>query len=332
MLGNRLKILGDYFFNIGKEIFPSTMVIELTNHCNLRCPMCPHQKMKRGKGFMPESLYRRIIDQAAGRVEVIALHFLGESLIHPRCPEFVAYAANKGITTYLSTNGTLLDTEKARALFAAGLAYLLIDFDGDGKESYEEIRLNANYEKVLHNIKTAVAVQREIRERSGVKTVITLQTIIFPGQARNLRRRFTSDELKYVQIREKPFSDTFNSDEKIIGHRRGCFIPWYQMTIAWDGTVPLCCVDYDCRVPVGNMNTSSIKEIWNNPGAGGVRRLREKHRRIDYQDIPMCNSCGVPNTGYFNPFFVLLSLLAGFRFTRFAMAYGEKFLALLRKR
>ena len=39
--------------------------LELTNHCNLRCTICPvNTTMRRPKGFMDPALFRRIIDES----------------------------------------------------------------------------------------------------------------------------------------------------------------------------------------------------------------------------------------------------------------------------
>ncbi len=327
MLSNRLNILANYFFNAKKTIFPPSLLVEPTNHCNLKCPMCPHQKMGRAKGMMTESLYQKILDEASGKTELLSLHFLGESLTHPRMCDFVKYAANKGMKTYLSTNGVLLTPGRAEALFAAGLNYLLIDFDGDSSESYEEIRKNAKYEKVLENIKSAIRIGKAF-EGGGGKPTITLQTIIFPGKNPNLEKRFTPDELRNVQIRKKPFLDTFNCEENAINHFRPCYFLWYQMVIAWDGTVPACCVDYDCRNALGNVNDSSLQDIWN---SAKIMLLREKHRRVDYQDITMCRSCSIPNSFYFNALFIAASLAVGSNITRRGMALGEKLSHMLGK-
>ena len=45
------------------EVFPSTIVIELTNYCNLKCSMCAHEYMTRKRGRMDKQLAMKIIDE-----------------------------------------------------------------------------------------------------------------------------------------------------------------------------------------------------------------------------------------------------------------------------
>ena len=73
--------------------FPKRVTLELTNHCNLRCVMCPRKYMRGPKGYMSFSLYKNIIGQLAEhRDTALVPFFRGESLLHPRCIEMLRYA------------------------------------------------------------------------------------------------------------------------------------------------------------------------------------------------------------------------------------------------
>src|SRR5687767_10594638 len=76
---------------------PAHMKIELTNFCNLACPMCPHSQMQREVGYMRPELFRRVIDQSTPEIEFVYLHHLGESLFHGRIGDFIRYAREKGV-------------------------------------------------------------------------------------------------------------------------------------------------------------------------------------------------------------------------------------------
>jgi MoaA/NifB/PqqE/SkfB family radical SAM enzyme len=53
-------------------------MIETTNYCNVRCPLCPTGlgTLQRPKGFMDEKLYYSIIDQFAPQGEDSVTLFL----------------------------------------------------------------------------------------------------------------------------------------------------------------------------------------------------------------------------------------------------------------
>lgn len=308
-LSNRFRIFHGYFLGGELPIYPTAMYVEPTNKCNLGCPMCPHGKMGRPQGLMDFGLFKGIADAMAGQVEVMLLHFMGESLIHPKLPEMVAYAHERGIFTQMSTNGTLLSGEAAKALFEAGLDVLSIDFDGETPDGYEAVRPHASLGKVLVNVRGAVAA----KARLGSRCAIALQVIMFPGQKGDLTDFLGLEELKAVEVRRKIFNDSFNTDGRPVAHKRPCFHLWNDMTVAWDGTVPLCCVDYDCQVDLGNLGESSIREIWNGEK---IRELRRRHLAIDCGLLPMCASCTLPNQAHYNPVYVAASLVAGPRLSR----------------
>ena len=57
----------------------------------------------------------------------------------------------------------------------------------------------------------------------------------------------------------------------------------------WDGRVSLCCADFDGRTILGDLNTSTIQEIWN---AEPYRAARRQHLESGGPDI--CRSCDLP--------------------------------------
>ena len=65
---------------------PTYFWIEPTNHCNLRCIMCPNGagKIEREKGYMDYALYAGIIDDIKDFASAVTLAVGGESLLHPK--------------------------------------------------------------------------------------------------------------------------------------------------------------------------------------------------------------------------------------------------------
>jgi len=57
-------------------IFPDRVYIESTNHCNLKCIMCPTGLgvIRRPKGYMAMDLYRRVVDELGPLVDSAVLH------------------------------------------------------------------------------------------------------------------------------------------------------------------------------------------------------------------------------------------------------------------
>src|SRR5262245_19311329 len=119
---------------------PAHLKIELTNYCNLSCPICPHPQMIRPQGYMAPELFQRVVEQAAPELEFAYLHHLGESLFHPRVAELVRAGRATGARMGLSTNATFLDERKGWVLLDAGLDFLVVSLDAVTADTYRRTR------------------------------------------------------------------------------------------------------------------------------------------------------------------------------------------------
>ena len=127
--------------------------IELTNHCNLKCPECAAGSglMKRGRGFMELSLFDRILSELRPYLYNLNLYFQGEPLMHPSFPLFIR--KSRGIHSIISTNGHYLSPENCESILQSGLSKLIISLDGTDQSTYSAYRVNGNIEKALQGIK-----------------------------------------------------------------------------------------------------------------------------------------------------------------------------------
>jgi len=61
-----------------------------------------------------------------------------------------------------------------------------------------------------------------------------------------------------------------------------------RLLVAWDGTVPQCNGDFDCKEILGDLHTDSIKGIWLGERLQMLRRI---HREGQIETVPMCLHC-----------------------------------------
>lgn len=298
---NRIKhvaLLAKIFFSYVKRrevcsYYPSRLWIEPTSRCNLKCKMCLNKELSSSElGFMDLDLFEKIIDELRFHSYDIYVHHRGESLLHPKLPNMISYANLNGIKTRLHTNATLLNENKAESLIDAGLDFLSFSFDGYSKEEYESIRINANYERTLSNIKEFLNIKKK---KKSSKPYVTFTVIEFknhsPGERKNFFRQFDGLPLDAVRIR-KPhnwggsYSNSgINEDKNIF---LPCTFPWYSLTILWDGTVLPCPQDFFGKLNLGNVKQSSISQIWNSPK---LVELRKSMTKDAAQLLIPCKDC-----------------------------------------
>lgn len=120
---------------------PKQITIETYNICNLRCIMCPYPKMTRPKTKMPMSLFQKIVDDASENgFTVLNLSIYGKPLLDDLLFQRIAYAKGKGLKVGLTSNGTLLTSDKIQKILENGLDWIVFSVDSNTKEYYEHIK------------------------------------------------------------------------------------------------------------------------------------------------------------------------------------------------
>lgn len=272
--------------------YPIKLHVELTNVCNLDCIMCPRSQMKRKVGFMKPEVFKKIIDELAGKTEFSYLHLMGESVLHPQLFELIRYGKSKGVAMGMASNMTVLDEEKAQQMLASGLDFLVMSVDGITAETYEKIRLKANFETTMKNVENFLKAHKK-----GTPPHTVVQMIYMKG-TEDLARKYGEfwDKLEPDSIRIKPFQTWMGDQDDIKAlkpevkksRQRPCDRIWRHSVVLWDGTVVPCEFDYDAAYPVGNVTEQSMKEIWNSEK---MQALRKQHVCGNREDIELCRAC-----------------------------------------
>ena len=125
---------------------PCLAQIDLTNRCNMHCPICFANAGVTGRAFEPD------YDEVVRELQVLrdlrptpctAVQLTGgEPTIHPDFLRIVAAARRMGFShIQIATNGLrLADPAFARQCAEAGLHTLYLQFDGVGEEAYRQTR------------------------------------------------------------------------------------------------------------------------------------------------------------------------------------------------
>lgn len=273
---------------------PVRLWVEATSVCNLRCVMCPNKDLKKEeKGFMKFPLFQKIIDEAKDFVFDINLIHRGEGLLHPEFPRLVRYAHEAGIRTKFHTNATLLDAEKSRQLIEAGLDQISFSFDGYDGAVYEKIRVNADFEKTVANIVRFLETKQALKSK---KPLAILELINFPDlykdagpqKRKEFLGRFAGLPLDRVEVKEMHNWAGETGELRKTKKYSPCTFLWQALIIFWDGSVLPCTQDFHGYYTLGNVEVSSLAEIWNNEK---MVVLRQKVIDGDIEDLKTCSRC-----------------------------------------
>lgn len=73
--------------------------------------------------------------------------------------------------------------------------------------------------------------------------------------------------------------------------KRTCTIPFREMSVHWDGTVPICCMDWQPDFIAGNLLQESAESVWRGPALMGARRILQQRNR----GFAPCRRCDAPS-------------------------------------
>lgn len=116
------------------------VVWNITRTCNLRCVHCYSDSMAmKYPGELDWGQMQDVVEDLSAYQIPSLLLSGGEPMIHPHFFDLVDLATIAGLKLTISTNGTLIDAEKAARLKAANVAYVGISLDGIG-EIHDQFR------------------------------------------------------------------------------------------------------------------------------------------------------------------------------------------------
>lgn len=267
--------------------------LEITNVCQLSCPMCPHKIMERKQGFMSFATLKKAVTQASELgAKTCYMHMIGEPLLHPELIPMINYVEQIGIRTSISTNGVSLTRDMSEQLLSSSLSELTLAIDSLDKNTYEKLREGANFENVKNNIDDCLQIALDKK----TKTHIQLQVIVMQDNVHEIplfKKAYTPIMKRVGELLIKSYS-TFagavpdKSPVKTESHRDRCSKLRNSTAILWNGDVVICCRDFDGKTVVGNINKQSLKHILNSDKYNVYRKAKAKK---DFKTLDFCKDC-----------------------------------------
>ena len=271
------------------DSFPIHLDIEATNACNLKCVMCPRTDMEKAGVFWKIQMfdldkYKCLIDEGVRNgLCSVKYNYLGEPTLNPHLVEMIEYAKEAGVLDVMfNTNATRLDEELSRALISSGLDKFFFSFDSPYCEKYNHIRVGADYNKILGNIRRFMEIRNEMGSIKPFTRVSMVRMKDNEDEWEDFRELFEPivDSVAFVDYLDHAGQN--NSDRMIVplglrGMKYCCPQLWQRMFVHPDGVVTVCCIDAMRTLQVGNIFERSVQEIWLGEE---YQRLRELHANV----------------------------------------------------
>jgi MoaA/NifB/PqqE/SkfB family radical SAM enzyme len=139
--------------------------IKLTSRCNLRCVMCKYWQTTR-EDTLASARWREVFGELAA-LGCRKVHFSGgEVFLRRDFLDLAEAAVARGLKVNLTTNGTLVDRERARRLAAIGVNSVSISLDGPTAATHDRVRRRPRaFKRSIRTIRRLKAADPDMRVR-----------------------------------------------------------------------------------------------------------------------------------------------------------------------
>jgi radical SAM protein with 4Fe4S-binding SPASM domain len=304
---------------------PSSIMLEVTNQCNLACITCPREYTyghQMAKGFMDMDKMKKVVDESFPYVDSIGLTGLGETFMYKKLPEIVNYirSKNDGIIISVSTNAHLpVSIDMAKEL-ADKIDTIQISIDGIG-EVYEKVRLKSEYSFFYENMRQTVEICRGKRATVMFNFVaikenyqVMAEVVELAGKLGVKYVNITPFNVASVTIYDKTYYDFFQTKEfkselkrakeasrKFAGMEftswdieapkgfRKCDLVWSHFYVSWDGyATPCCAKPFPKELNFGNVFEDGLMKCLNSSDYRRFRKMWYKNETPEF-----CKNCHV---------------------------------------
>jgi MoaA/NifB/PqqE/SkfB family radical SAM enzyme len=308
--------------------YPTSIEIEASTKCNLRCIMCEHTYWHETPRDMSFEQIKSIVDQFPV-LRWIAFTGIGEIFLNKDVIRAYEYLKKKwpGIHIELFDTFYFIDEERAKKILDIGLGTIFISIDAATRETYEKIRVGSDFDRVLGNIRRFIELKKErktyfpeiifhyVINKLNLPETLTFidfvkslggETIFFTRllhsfkEVEDLVVDVSPDLSRQVheKAKEAGIYITWNADTCINKTPVSHCTAWITPFVYASGDVVPCCAmneanirDFQKLNSLGNVFQQSFKEIWEG------QRFSNLRKEIQAGKIPLlCRDCPVFDT------------------------------------
>ena len=304
-LKNRINILKyNLWHNALYSPFPLYAKIEINGTCNLSCTMCLRTSLPNRDIIMSFEWFKIVLDACPELIEW-SPHGYNEPFLNKDIYKMLEEGNNRSISSYIVTNGTLLNEKNADRLIKTEPRQVRFSVDAVG-QAYEKIRVGADYQKVKKNIKyfaenysntglyaviwgeninqipKLINFAEELNVVIGFVDLTWYNNYLESTKENSIRENKTRIQIDNMvdEFKNRPlanFEGFYKQEERV------CTLPWSSTYIDVVGDIYPCTDTF--KYKIGNIFENPMKEIYNNNKMIDFRKnsLTGKH--------PECRNC-----------------------------------------
>lgn len=263
--------------------------VETSTRCNYNCTICPRDSFERNKEVMSNDLFFKVLEHtlvANTNFEIITFSGFGEFSLDPGWKDKVQYAKERFKKVIVLSNLSVFKTEDIPFL-QKYVDTIKVSLYGSRPEFFDAI----------HRPNSSKSMQRAIRNMELLteqkKPEIILNCVVTSENEANLDewRSVWESRVDHMEI-WKPHNwvdaKTYRSPCEH-PRKKTCGRPETgPVQIQVDGTVNMCCFDYNGHLLIGDLKQNTITEIYE---SRELLRIQDLHSRGQADQLDLCRVC-----------------------------------------
>jgi wyosine [tRNA(Phe)-imidazoG37] synthetase (radical SAM superfamily) len=274
------------------------MRFEITTKCNYNCIICPRDKLTRNRKTMSLGLFKKLFDKIiseTNQYDTLTFPGMGEPLLDKTLLDKITYAKQRisNLSVLILTNGSFLTWEKFKQLENAGVNSVRVSLYGNDPESYAKIHGIKDL-SVFNKIKDNLL--KIARNKTNTKLLFTLN--IVNGKNDGFVKdwiRFWEPKVDLIEV-WYPHNWVYARNYRKIQKEKlkTCGRPFRgPLQVQVDGTVNMCCFDFNGKLTLGDLKTQSLKEIFS---SSIYKKIADCHTTGNFKNSNLiCEKCDQRN-------------------------------------
>ena len=261
--------------------------IEVSTLCNYKCTFCPYSTdFNRKKEIMSNELFDTVLNEIIKikNINVITLSGMGEILIDKDIIYKIKKAKDLGYRVNILTNGSLLTKDIVDKFISIKLDSIRLSLHTIDSEECKSIT-GANkdiYEHVLE------IVEYIIENKSSMQFIISCDIIDINKNGVQLIIDKYEKRVDLLEIWKPHNWSSWKEYRKGSQKKKTCGRPFNgPLQVQVDGTMNMCCFDYNGELTIGDLKAQTIDEIFN---AQEYKYIKVRHETGNMEGL-YCNGC-----------------------------------------
>ena len=275
------------------------MRFEVTTKCNYNCIICPRDRLTRKQETMSFELFKDLFDRInseTDQYDTLTFPGMGEPLLDKTLVKKIEYAKKKlkDLKVLILTNGSLLNLEIFKEFENLRVSSVRVSLYGNDSESYSKVH-GINNKEMFNKVKDNLL---EIsKNRKSTQLLLTLNVVNGSNDG------FVKDWVNFwnnkSDLIEVWYPHNWVDGRKYrkiqVNKLKTCGRPFKgPLQVQVDGTVNMCCFDFDGKLTIGDLKTQKLKEIFSSLL---YKKIAQCHTAGDYKNSGLiCEECDQRNT------------------------------------